>query len=187
MNVKVEAYVGTHSHPIEERIELPMDEKELTRKIKSIFEGKECLVFDFISETPLPFSATTYQSIFELNRVMQILNDYFNQGQYNLIWSALAFCDGNVDSSIRLLNSGNYEYYFGVKNEEEVGEAIVESGQFGALLTSECKNSMAPEKLMEVEKIITYLNYEKIGEDFVGNGGRIFVESESAIRALGSW
>lgn len=155
---------------IGKRIELPLDEDELKTKIEEILRpGEEEL---FITDYECPyFAIDEYENIDKLNewsaRIQALLDEGKTETEIKAVFKVTHGED--VDYTLEVLSEENYILYHDVRNEEELGHALVEGGFFAVELPDE---------------VVRYLDYEAIGRDAVANGVVILRDIGVAVRRL---
>jgi antirestriction protein len=164
LKVEVKIFVGRVSAPaIGGWITLPMSQEELAKAIKTLNVGEEYMISDY--QTDLPIEINEYQSPFEINEFLHMLQEREKQGNLKLFLTAYWYRDGNLEDTLSLLKKGNFKYYENVHDTESLGEAVVCSGELGFIR----------------KEIKPYLDFEKIGHDWECNGCRINDTLKTAI------
>lgn len=142
-------------------IELPMENEELKKAIKTILSpiDEEYAIFD--SECNY-FKISEYDNIFRINEKAEILEEL---DEYELKeFKAISEYIPDFNEAIDVLKLKNYIYLSDVSNEKELGEYVVNNGLFGISIP---------------EPLISYIDYESIGRDwaidynFTSDGGAI--------------
>lgn len=142
-------------------IELPMENEELKKAIKTILSpiDEEYAIFD--SECNY-FKISEYDNIFRINEKAEILEEL---DEYELKeFKAISEYIPDFNEAIDILKSKNYTYLSDVSTEKELGEYVVNNGLFGISIP---------------EPLISYIDYESIGRDwaidynFTSDGGAI--------------
>ncbi|PLS19624.1 hypothetical protein CVD28_04190 [Bacillus sp. M6-12] len=165
VKVEVKIFVGSVISPaIGGWITLPMEKEALETKIKELKIG-EYIISDY--QTELPVEIGEYQSPYQVNEFLQLLLAYEQEGKLKLFLSAYQLRDEDVEGTIRFLAKGNYRYFENVEDTESLGESVARSGELGVLFMN--------------EKVLEYLDFEKIGNDYECNGCRIYPQLKTAI------
>lgn len=155
-------------------IDLPMDEDELQKELQSILdEGLKDGVVDeeyFITdyETDIKgLKIDEFENIFVLNTLIEEVEN-LSEDDKIILQALIITYSSNLKEALDFLRNGDFSVYWGVTNEQELGEYVVDNGFFGEI----------PEQLEY------YIDYEAIGHDWCLNGVTIIPELGLAIEIL---
>jgi hypothetical protein len=190
--VKVEVYIGAISNSAKgDWITLPLEKEELKLKVLSLKYGDdEYEILDLQTEMPIDFSK--YVDVFTLNYDLNLFKAYEERGQFLLLATAFDFRNEDMEDAIQLLETGNYAYYEDVSDTESLGEAVVRSGALGWLIGLPTEafthlpevKQMQRRNILQVEKVKSYIDFEKIGNDWNCNGCIIYPEMKTAMMEI---
>lgn len=189
--VKVEVYVGAVSNTAKgDWYTLPMDSQKLDAKIASFNYGdaEYCITE---ANTELMLELKDYLNVHELNQYLKLIRVFEERGELELLLTAISFRNDNIEEAIDFLEEGNYAFYSNVTDETSLGEAVVMAGEFGHFLANPDAYEHSPEVkrmnargLLDIKKVMEYLDFEAIGRDHVCNGCIIYPALKTAIREL---
>ena len=96
---------------------------------------------------------------------MAFLLSEMDEKQRLLHLTALSYCNGDLDDALNLINKGRYVYFHNVTDTTSLGEQVVNYGFLGFIR----------------EDIKSYIDFEKIGNDWECNGVTIYPSIKTAI------
>lgn len=171
--VHVEVFVGKVLNPAQGVwITLPVTNEALEEQIKTLeFGDSEFEIVDMKHDIPLNLG--NYTDVYQLNQDLKVILGMMESGRDYLLYTAYAFKDNNLGYALELLEKGNYEFYENIINEDCLGRRVFQSGRLG-----DPKNIS-----YQVER---YLDYEKIGHDWVSNGCILYPNFYTAMMELSS-
>lgn len=189
--VKVRVFVGAVSNPTDGNwVTLPMEHNELESEINGIFRGRsiEVGIMDLDTDMKVDFGRR-YTNPYQLNSDLKMFQVYEERGELNLLMTAYAFREADLDDAIDFLETGNYEYYEDVTDNTSLGEAAVAYGRLGWFMGKPDLYEHMPEvkrmknhNMLQLKEIAMYLDFEKIGHNMTCNGCKIYSDLKTAMQ-----
>ena len=152
-----------------EWIKLPLETDVLEEKIKSIVGDSDYIIADIDTNLKLRGKISEYSNPYTVNEMFEELEITFYchiNKDISLLSMAISVSD-DIDTAIQILKDGNYHYFEGVGNEEELGLAIVE------------------QNFLDIpNELESYIDYESIGIDWSCNGTIIDTDIGCAMQVI---
>lgn len=189
--VKVCVFVGAVSNATKgDWITLPLDKEALDAKIEALrFGDSEYAIMDM--ESDLAVDLWAYSNVHQLNQDLKMYQVYEERGELDLLQTAITYRNDDIEDAIDFLETGNYQYFENVENEETLGEAYVNAGGLGWLMVNPNAFEHLPEvkrmskhNILDLKGIKLYLDFESIGNDLICNGCQLMGKLKTAIREL---
>lgn len=142
-----------------EWVKLPIDEEDLKKEIASILgNDEEYAIHDY----ELPFNVGEYDSPYDINKVLQIMEEKGIENDVMEIYS------DNFDLyDFDKLDDLEYSYIEDVSNYTELANKLVDEGLYFSITIP--------------QELEGYINYEAIGRDINCNGEWIITNNNNAV------
>lgn len=108
-----------------------------------------------------------YDNISEVNNLLLTLNAK-SEEDMKLYLTAYVYFGHSTEIADKYLENKKYEYFTGVEDENTLGEKVIEKGYLGYI----------------PDRLISYIDTWKVGNDWVCNGSRIYSPLNTAFRQL---
>lgn len=189
--VKVCVYVGAVSNSAKGNwITLPLENEVLNAKIEALnFGDGEYAIMDM--ENELAVELWAYSNPHNLNQDLKIYQAYEERGELDLLQTAVMYRNDDLEDAIDFLETGNYQYFEEVTDEESLGEAHVNAGGLGWIMANPDAFEHLPEvkrmskhDSLHIKAIRSYLDFQSIGNDLICNGCQLMGKLKTAMREI---
>lgn len=142
---------------------LPVGENLLMKTIKKITNGRDYIIADY--ETNYDLSIKEYSNVYDLNEQFEILTNIYYQNNKNTdqIETVISATD-SLEEAIQTLINENFYYFENINDIWDLGLATVNNETWSI-----------PKHLED------YIDYEKIGQEYIDNGALINKNLKTAI------